>query len=185
MADAKFVIDGDEYPIPTLATFDMDEAILLYETTGFGLEDLVYDENADDAEDVQARFRHPGLLKTLLLVAYQRGNPHLARKKAAEMISHSNYADAFVQLMGSASGDGDAESPPSEDTTKKPPGSSPRSSSGNSKPGSATPSGSGSGSSTSSPTAPGTSGRDVDRPTSWTPELLMPYPDTRERTPAA
>lgn len=125
---SRFVIDEREYDIPTLETFDLDEAMILYENTGLGLEDLFYDKDAEDAEDVAARFRHPGVIKTLVHVAFRRGNPGMNAKRVADLVGKANYTDVFVQLLEGALG-GDAEDPPPEDTTKKPPGSSPESSS--------------------------------------------------------
>lgn len=152
-----FEIDGHVYPIPTWDTFDMDEAQDLYENTGFAIEDLIYDPKAEDADAVQARFSHPGTMRTLMQVAYQRGNPNVTRKAARELIGRSNYAEALVTLLKRNRGDQAPLAPTaSSSPTPLPPSSSPDSETSNG------PSGNGSETSSDAP--------DVPQPTTATPE---------------
>lgn len=91
-----FLIDGKEYPAPSIDTFNMDEAQILYDYSGLTLEDLVADES--DPEALAARNKKlgsPGLLRTLMHVAYARGNPSMKPQAVKKAIGESNWLDAI------------------------------------------------------------------------------------------
>ncbi len=93
-----FVIDGNEYPAPTLDTFDMAERRLLYELSKITQEDLVRedDESEEDHDRrVTMTLRHPGFMETLMQVAYARGNPALKPDKVRAIIERTNYLEAI------------------------------------------------------------------------------------------
>ncbi len=120
MADSlKFKIDNGEYEPPDLTTLDMNEAETLYNYTGFSLEDLFYDEDAEDAEEVQRRLRHPGIIKTLLHISYQRAHPDVKPARVTELIGKASYAEAVNVLAGITSEDDAGPPAPSLETNEQ------------------------------------------------------------------
>lgn len=124
-----FVIDGQEYPIPALDTFDIDESILLYEYSGLTLEDFAPasdDEDEDEVAEQRAqKVKHPGFLKALLHVAYSRGNPTAKPARVQAVVGAANLIEVVEQLIAE---EGDEESPPAPALTIEPTLSSPKSS---------------------------------------------------------
>ena len=112
---ALFVIDGREYEIPGLETFDMDEAMILYDYSGLTLEDFAADDDVEDEEERNRKLRHPGLLKTLLHVSYQRGNPSVGKAKVSRTVGAMNLVDALKKLAE------DEQVPPTEPQSSGPP----------------------------------------------------------------
>lgn len=102
--EAKFVIDGREYEIPSLDTFTMGEALTLYEYSGLALEDI------DEAIG-----GHPGVIAAFMHISYERGNPGVKKAAVRRMIESSNLAEALEQFQG----EGD-ESPPEEAQKSEP-----------------------------------------------------------------
>lgn len=111
MADeAGFVINGKPYEIPSLDTFDMDEAMVLYELSGLTLEDfaLADDEDEEASAALAAKLKNPGFLRALMQIAYTRGNPGMTAAKAKAAIGKSNLLQALQDFAG------DDASPPDE-----------------------------------------------------------------------
>lgn len=109
MADESgFKIDGKEYPIPGFETFDMDEATILYEHCGMGLEDFAVDEeDPEQLAELAKKIKHPGFIRSLMIVAFLRGNAGSSRQKAETVIGASNLFDAYDAFLKS----GGAEDP--------------------------------------------------------------------------
>ena len=119
-----FEINGTVYPVPTVDTFTMDEAQVLYDYSGLTIEDFL-DEEDDETRD---RSKNPGFTKALLHVAYQRGNPTLTRKAVEKVAGSVNSFDALEQLLRDTveklkAEAGDGEIPPAQ--TSEPDESSP------------------------------------------------------------
>lgn len=96
MADSGFLIDGQTYEVPDLETFNMDEAMILYDNSKLGLEDFALDEDdPKSAEQLKKNLLHPGYVRTLMTVAYLRGNQGLGREKAEAVIGGSSWFDAY------------------------------------------------------------------------------------------
>lgn len=108
MSETKFVIQGRDYPVPTLDTFDMDECELLYEKTGLTLQDVM-----DDEFELKLS---PGLLRTLMLVTLMRGNPTMSRQTAEKIVGKVKAVDALEHLVAEADAD-----PPAAAATGSPP----------------------------------------------------------------
>lgn len=122
MADSGlvFVIDGSEYPAPTLDTFDMAERRVMFELAGIVEEDFLRedDESEDDRQKrVTKLTRHPGFMEALMHVAYARGNPELKRAKVQELIDRTNYQDA-IHKWGEEQSEDDAVPPELESTSE-------------------------------------------------------------------
>lgn len=104
---ARFLIEGREYEIPHVVDFNLDEAQVLYDHTGFVVEDFV----TDDDEELTRMSRHPGFMRTMLHVAYQRGNPTLSRVKVEKLIGAQN-AFTSAHIVGTVEQEDDADDPP-------------------------------------------------------------------------
>lgn len=108
--EAKFVIQGSDYPVPEWITFTMDESEILYDKAKMTLdqadEDLVFT---------------PGLLSALMLIAYMRGNPGVSRKRAETIIGAVPLAEAIEHLAGGTDEEEDAGPPsPAPSETESP-----------------------------------------------------------------
>ncbi len=89
-ASVKFKIGDDEYEIPPIDDFDMDEWQLVYEYAGLVLEDFAPCDDAavmegeekvgEDGPDEKARQRlvgQPAFMRSLLHIGYRRAHPEL------------------------------------------------------------------------------------------------------------
>lgn len=102
-----FEIGGRMYEVPTLDTFDMDEAQVLYEYSGCVLEDFVQ-ANPEDSEEDQRKHEEevlrkamsPGFKRALVHVAYQRGNRDVSPSKVREIAGKVNMLDTTLTLYG-------------------------------------------------------------------------------------
>lgn len=112
-AETGFLIDGTIYEVPSLMSLEMAEIELLYKASGCGLEDFVQGADEDD-EDYERRvdkmIRQPGVMRSLMEIAYQRGNPTLRPERVAETIRRTNYMEAISTM--SADDDGEPEDDP-------------------------------------------------------------------------
>jgi hypothetical protein len=102
--EAGFLINGKEYPVPGIDSFDMDEDVILWDYTRLAREDfLPVDPETDDAEgreaERQQKLKHPGLMRTLLHVAYQRGNPTAKPAAVAKLIGKVKFVEAITPLL--------------------------------------------------------------------------------------
>jgi len=92
-AETGFLIEGTIYEVPGLESFTMDEAQILYDNSGLTLEDF-----SDDEADVKTRMKNPGLMRSLMEIAYRRGNPHLKPQQVKDLIGSVNQIDSFSTL---------------------------------------------------------------------------------------
>jgi len=90
-----FEIEGKVYPVPTVDTFTLDEAQVLYDYSGLTIEDFLDDDN----EDGRDRSKNPGFTKALIHVAYQRGNPTATKRTVERLVGSVNSLDALEQLL--------------------------------------------------------------------------------------
>jgi len=92
-------IDGAKYTIPTVDSFDIDEAMILYDNCGLTLEDFAIDpEDIEQLMELQQRIKHPGFMRTLVQVAYQRGNPTVSPAKARAVAGKANVLKIFEEF---------------------------------------------------------------------------------------
>lgn len=128
MADASFVIDGDEFPIPDLGSFNMAEAVVLYDHCGLTLEDFAIDEDdPTEVEELAKKTKHPGFIQALMVVAYMRGNRGVKRHKAELVIGNSNLIEAYEAMVVAGAAEDPTEPQKSEQPTPVLPSSSDRS----------------------------------------------------------
>jgi len=117
-----FEIGGRTYEIPALGDFTMAEAQILYDASGITVEDFLLDDDGDDRSGFLEKLRNPGLMRALMHVAYQRGNPDMRAAAVAEAIANVNYLEALTDLIEARRRqEGDAGP---LDTTKQPDGPS-------------------------------------------------------------
>lgn len=123
--ESGFLIDGKHYPIPTLDSFNMDEAQILFDYSGLALEDFVpaHPELSDDeratyeAEQLR-KVRNPAFKRALLHVAFQRGNPQAQPAQVRQVVGAVNLLDATVALLA---GDDDEEHSPATESSPSEP----------------------------------------------------------------
>jgi hypothetical protein len=126
--ESGFVIDGKVYEIPGLDTFTMDEAQILYDYAGLTLEDFApadpegsEDEKEEHDTEFARKLKNPGFLRTLMHVAYQRGNPKAPRARVKDLIGNANLVEALERI-------GEADESPPETSSQSEPSSQPPSS---------------------------------------------------------
>jgi hypothetical protein len=112
-----FEIDGRVYEVPSLGTFNLDEAQVLYDYSGLVIEDFLgllpeatNAERQEHEEQMGARMRNPGLLRALMHIAYQRGNPREKTQRIKELVSNANALEALLEFVAAGS-EGDDEVP--------------------------------------------------------------------------
>lgn len=105
MAEPKFVIQGVDYPVPDWFSFTMDESEILYDKTKLTLDQI----------DEDIKFS-PGLLATLMIVAYMRGNPGAPRSRADKIIGQIQLTDVIETLFPDEEEDAGPPSPASSAT---------------------------------------------------------------------
>lgn len=127
-AETGFDIDGVIYPIPELASLDMDEAQVLYDYSGLAIDDFVPpadDAEEDDREAYLRKIKNPGLIRAYLHIAYQRGNPKAKPSIVRDVVKNANMVQTYTAFI--AAGEEEAESgdevPPA--STSEQPGQSP------------------------------------------------------------
>lgn len=99
MTESGFLIDGTAYDVPTLDSFTMDEAEILYKCSGLTLEDFAIDEEDPSASaQLLKNVRNPGFLRALMTVAYLRGNPGMSTSKAEAVIGKASLVEALESL---------------------------------------------------------------------------------------
>lgn len=114
MAESGFLIDGVQYEIPTLDSFTMAEAKILFECSGLALEDFAVDEDDAEATDnLRKHLRNPGFIEALMLVAYIRGNRAVPIGKAKTIIGQANLVEAINSMA-----EGDDALPPEPEKTE-------------------------------------------------------------------
>ena len=107
MAEAKFVINGRDYEIPGIDTFNLDEAMVLYHYSKLTLDQVA------DLEGV-----HPGVVAALLHVGIARAEPD-ARLKDIEKVVRAVSVMELIEKMEAATDD-DAVDPPAAETAQPP-----------------------------------------------------------------
>jgi len=97
-AETKFTIDGKEYQIPSIDTFDLDESQILFDYTRLTLADFVDDDDVtpEEREERERKFEGPGLVRALVHIAYRR--EHLDRYTETEIKKRVGAAN-FVNIL--------------------------------------------------------------------------------------
>ena len=107
----RITVEGTPYLLPTLESFDMDEAMILYRYS-----DLTFDQ-IWELEGV-----HPGVVAGLLHVAIARSDSSLRDREVREMVRNVNMMSVMEQLAVIADETPDPTkggAPPTEDESKR------------------------------------------------------------------
>lgn len=110
VSDKVFEINGTGYEIALPSTFDMDEAQVFYDYTGFVVEEIWLKDLGWD--ELGGR---PGFLNALLHISYQRGNPELSSDDIKASIGKLNRIEMFGSLLNAILPDEPAESEEGKD----------------------------------------------------------------------
>lgn len=129
--ESGFMLEGRVYEVPSLDSFSLDESIVLYDYSKLTMQDFAPPGEDDDPEEYEAareeKMAHPGFLKALLHIAYQRGNPDAKPAKVKAVVGQANFVEA-VEPMLDEEEEGEEGSPPDPESTSELGPSSPRSS---------------------------------------------------------
>lgn len=136
--ESGFRIDGERYSVPTLDTFDMDEAQILFDYSGLAIEDFVppnpeadEEEQSTYRQELRSKVKNPMFLRALMHVAYRRKNMTMTRSQIEQVIAAGNHMQAVVDFLQTSEADEDPTqgSTSDSDTPKTSSDSSSRSSS--------------------------------------------------------
>jgi hypothetical protein len=117
-----FTIEGKVYPTAPMQDWDMDESQILYDYTGLALEDFSPDPDLppeDRYQEILLYMKNPGFVRTLLHIAYRRGNPTLKEDKIREVVGRVNAMKAITEFIEANEKD-DAGPPASTTEQEKP-----------------------------------------------------------------
>ena len=104
--ESGFLIDDKLYPVPSVFSFSNDEAQLLWDYARLTIQDFL-DDDADERQ-----FDNPGVMRTLMHVAYQRGNPDIKPAKVRDLIGGVTVWTAMTGLVSVDEEQEDEESLP-------------------------------------------------------------------------
>jgi len=92
VTDTGFEIDGKSYEVALPSTFDMDEAQIFYEYTGFVVEEIWL----GGGEDLT---RRPGFLAALAHISFRRGNETAENDEIRMVVGKQNRLELFGSLL--------------------------------------------------------------------------------------
>ncbi len=123
-AETGFKIDGSLLEAPSIDTFTMDEAQVLYDYSGLTLEDFARppDTSEEEFEElIRPKIKNPGFVRALMHIAYQRANPKQNPSRVKALIGQANMIGALEHL-GATDDDqeGDDGHPPASTTELEP-----------------------------------------------------------------
>jgi hypothetical protein len=96
---AGIEIDGREYPVPSVFQLTMGEAQVLYDYSGYTVEDFVPPVPGDPDEERMARVKNPAFKRAMVHVAYQRGNPDAAHAEVAKVVDGLEMWGAILDML--------------------------------------------------------------------------------------
>lgn len=92
-AETGFLIDANMYEIPSIDTFNLDEAQILYDYCGLTIEDF------DEIDEGDPKFKNPGFIRALMHIAFQRGNPTISTARVETLVGSANLLSTYEQLV--------------------------------------------------------------------------------------
>ena len=101
-----FEIDGKPYPLAMPSTFDMDEAQIFFDYTGFVVEEIwLSDLGWSDLG------KRPGFLAALAHISYRRGNENEQNEAIRLVIGKQNRLALFGSMLNALTPDEPSEDP--------------------------------------------------------------------------
>ena len=109
MDETRIDIAGTPYVLPTIASIDLDEAIVLFDFSGLTIAELY------ELEDF-----NPKVIKALLYIAMQRSDPSLSPRELNEMLKVNmlNLYEQFLAIAEAAPDPTKGGAPPAEDDSR-------------------------------------------------------------------
>lgn len=98
-ASVKFKIGEDEYEIPPIDDFDMDEWQLVYEYASLVLEDFAPVEDEEAEKERTRRVGQPAFMRSLLHIGYRRAHPEVKDAEIKEITGHAKLTRLFEDAV--------------------------------------------------------------------------------------
>ena len=95
---ASFEIDGREYPVPSVFQLTMGEAQVLFDYSGYTLEDFVPPVPGEPDDKRFRQIRDPAFKRAMVHIAFQRGNPDTAREDITRLVDGMQMLDVTAAL---------------------------------------------------------------------------------------
>jgi len=95
MDNVKFRIGDEEYEIPPIDDFDMDEWEIVYDYSGLVLDDFAPVEDEAQEQARQRRTAQPAFMRALLHIGYRRTHPDTAVTEVKKITGAAKLARIF------------------------------------------------------------------------------------------
>ena len=96
----KFDLAGTLYEFPDVLDLDMDEWIVVYEYSGLVLEDFAPLENPEAEAERVHKLRHPGFMKAMTHIGYQRAHPKKTKATIKDLIGNVKMLPLLESMAG-------------------------------------------------------------------------------------
>ena len=96
----KFDLAGTLYEFPDVLDLDMDEWIVVYEYSGLVLEDFAPLENPEAEAERVHKLRHPGFIKAMTHIGYQRAHPKKTKATVKDLIGNVKMLPLLESMAG-------------------------------------------------------------------------------------
>lgn len=116
---AGFEIDGRDYPIPSVFQLTMGEAQVLFDYSGYTLEDFVPPIPGEPEDKRIAQMRNPAFKRAMVHIAYQRGNPGVSRDEIGRLVDGVQMLDMTAAMYGTDEPDPTPVSPNEQPTSSE------------------------------------------------------------------
>ena len=108
MAVTTFEFQGKDYPIPSIDTFNLDEAMVLYHYSKLTLDQVPEQEGV-----------HPGVIATMVHVGFTRANPAARFRDVEKAVRAVNLTELIAKIEIGTEED-DAADPPEIPLSEQP-----------------------------------------------------------------
>lgn len=120
---AVFEIDGRDYPVPSVFQLTMGEAQVLFDYSGYTLEDFVPPVPGESDDKRLRQVRDPAFKRAMVHIAYRRGNPEAQDGVVRALVDGVQMLDVTAAMFGDDEPDPTVVSPtaqPSSSGTEGP-----------------------------------------------------------------
>lgn len=93
-------IDGRDYPVPTVFELTMGEAQVLFDYSGYTLEDFVPPVPGEPDDKRLRQVRDPAFKRAMVHIAYRRGNPDMPDDQVRQLVDGVQMLDVTAAMMG-------------------------------------------------------------------------------------
>lgn len=120
----KFDLDGTLYDFPDVLDLDIDEWVVVYEYSGLVLEDFAPLENAEAEADRVHKLRHPGFMKAMAHIGYQRAHPKKTKATIKDLIGSVKMLPLLESMSPQESEDPPTSASEPQKSSERSPGDS-------------------------------------------------------------